>query len=265
MPEMRPIPGRPCRLRQGAGKGDRPLGVVGRARRGGGGPGALGPGGGGLHPSDAAGRAAPELWRQLGHSQGERGQWKQAADALTKAVRFGAGEPAAWYDEALAQLSAGDVKGYRRTCERLVKKFGGRDEAAVRRIVADACILGPEAVANFKALVDRAEKAVLAAPADVEEQVRLAAVLLRAGRAGRAAELLEKQAGGEVVRSADRWLLVLAQEKAGRPEKAKLAMGNAMKQKQRRGSVLAEAASERLVAAGGGGGRQGGRQMRAQL
>jgi tetratricopeptide (TPR) repeat protein len=182
----------------------------------------------------------PELWRRLGEIQAERGQWKQSADALARAVRFGAADPVVLYEQALAQLSTGDVKGYRRTCERLVKKFGERDEAAVRRVVADACTFGPEPVADFKPLLDRAELVVRGAPGDMEEHARLAGLLLRAGRPDPAAVLLEKCAADGRAGRPEQWLLVLAYQQSAQPERAKEWLAWAMKQKPRAGAPWSE-------------------------
>jgi WD40 repeat protein/tetratricopeptide (TPR) repeat protein len=173
-----------------------------------------------------------DLWRRLGRAEAEREQWKQSAQALAQAIRFGGDDAAVWLEHALAQLSNGDVKGYRATCGRLVKKFGRRQDAASRRVVLTACALGPDAVTDFKALLEQAEKAVRAAPDEVGEQVRLAALLLRAGQAARAVTLLEKVAA-EPARSDYRWLLVLAYHRAGQKDRAKELLAKALEAKER--------------------------------
>ncbi len=187
-----------------------------------------------------------EVWQRLGRAEAQREEWKKAADALTKAVRFGAEDPATWYELALAQLSAGDEKGYRRTCARLVKKFGDSEDAAVRRLVADACILGHDALPDFKSLLVRAEKAVLEAPADVSERVRLGALLLRAGQSARATEVLERCFDKDQPRFAEAWLLAVAFQKTGAKEKAKTAFGQAEKAKEHTGASWHERQAGRL-------------------
>jgi tetratricopeptide (TPR) repeat protein len=187
-----------------------------------------------------------EAWQQLGRAEAQRGEWKKAADALTKAVRFGAEEPAMWYELALAQLSAGDEKGYRRTCARMVKKFGDADDAAVRRLVADACILGPDAVPDFKPLLARAEKAVLETPTDMSERIRLGALLLRAGQLDRAVEVLGRCFDKDQPRRGEAWLLAVAYQRSGAKEKAKTAFGQAEKAKERADTTWHERQAERL-------------------
>jgi WD40 repeat protein/tetratricopeptide (TPR) repeat protein len=181
-----------------------------------------------------------ELWQRLGRAEAQRGQWKKAAEALAKAIRFGVDDPTAWYDHALAQLSAGDEKGYRRTCARLLRKFGDREDRDSRRLVADACVLGPDALADFKSLRTHAEKAVLETPADVAVRARLGALLLRAGQPARAIAALELCAAADSPRPGDLWLLVLACQKAGEKEKVKSALEKATKRKERTGTIWQE-------------------------
>ncbi len=187
-----------------------------------------------------------EVWQRLGRAEAQRGEWKKAADALTKAVRFGAEEPVAWYELALTQLSAGDEKGYRRTCARMVKKYGDAEDAAVRRLVAEACVLGPDAIADFKTLVARAEKAVRETPTDVSERVRLGALYLRAGQFARAIAVLERCIDKDQPRLAAAWLLAVAYQKNGANERAKSAHDQAAKTKERTGTQWHERQTERL-------------------
>jgi WD40 repeat protein/tetratricopeptide (TPR) repeat protein len=195
--------------------------------------------------TDLEGRRG-ELWQRLGRAEAQRGQWKQAVDAIAKAIRFGVDDPVAWYELALGQVSAGDEKAYRRTCARLVKKFGDAEDAAVRRVVADVCVLAPEAVSDFKLLLSRAEKVVLDMPTDVQERVRLGALLLRAGQPARAAEVLELCVAPDDKLSGAIWLLVLAHQSAGQKEKAQAALDKAAKAKERMGSSWQERQVERL-------------------
>jgi WD40 repeat protein/tetratricopeptide (TPR) repeat protein len=181
-----------------------------------------------------------DLWRRLGQAEAERGRWKEAAAALTKAVRFSPDEAAFGYEQAVALLSSGDAKGYRAACGRLVRRFGDQKDSAVRRAVADACALGPEAVADYKLLVANAEGAVRASPEDGGEQVRLAALLLRAGQAAQAVMLLEKWAGEGQAGPGGLWLLVLAQQRAGEKEKAKEWQAKASAAKPREGATWTE-------------------------
>src|SRR5439155_25329050 len=118
------------------------------------------------------------LWRQLGRAEAERGKWKESALALNRAMRSEQ-PPEAWLEQAVALLSAGDEKGYKQACARLAKKINGREDAAVRRAVIDACVLGEGALTDYKRLLEAAEAAAKDAP-EAAEQVRHAALLLRA-------------------------------------------------------------------------------------
>jgi Flp pilus assembly protein TadD len=182
----------------------------------------------------------PELWKRLADVEAQRGEWKEAAQALANAIRFGTGDVGVLSDQALAQLSAGDQKGYRTSTARLVKKFGTADDAATRRRVALTCVLAPDAGANLAALVARAEKAVLASPADVEERALLAALLLRSGQGAKAVGLLEKCVAIDRPRPGDCWLLALAYQKAGQMDKAKDWLGKALGVKHQDGAPWQE-------------------------
>jgi WD40 repeat protein/tetratricopeptide (TPR) repeat protein len=187
-----------------------------------------------------------ESWRELGRAEAQRGQWKQATEAFAKAIRFGVDDAATWYEHALAQLSAGDEKGYRRTCARMLKKFGDAEDAAARRALSDACVLGPEAVTDFKLLLSRAEKAVLEMPTSVDRRARLGGLLLRAGQWAKAAKVLESCTAIDQPRPGDMLLLALAYQKAGEKENAKVALGKAAKLKEQAGSPWQERQSEGL-------------------
>lgn len=171
-----------------------------------------------------------DLWQQLAGVEAERGKWKESAEAATKAIRFGANDPATWYELALAQLAAGDLKGYRLTCARLAKK-ASRADPALQRALADVCGLAPEAVKDLTSILEQAEKSARSAPEESRAQVRLAALLLRKGEPGRAVALLEKWASGEQAREGDSWLLAVALERAGQKDRAKEAVAKARARK----------------------------------
>jgi WD40 repeat protein/tetratricopeptide (TPR) repeat protein len=160
-----------------------------------------------------------DLWRQLGRVEAERARWKESSEALGKAARFGPADPVVGQEQALALLSSGDDKGYRQACERLVKRFGDRTDPASRAALADVCVLGRDAVGDYKSLLKVAEAA--AGSDATEAQARLGALLLRSGEPVKAVTVLEKLAGTGKAGPAELWLLVLAQQKAGQKEKAK--------------------------------------------
>ena len=140
----------------------------------------------------------------------------------------------------------------------MVKKFAGRADAATWRLVAAACVLGPEALTSLKALLDRTEKSVRDFPEDGEARARLAGLLLRAGQAERAATLLEKIASTD--QALPRRLVAAG---AGVSEiredgESQGVAGQVEVGQTPRGSTLAGAPGQRLVAPGGRGGQQGG-------
>lgn len=187
------------------------------------------------------------LLRQLGRAEAERGKWKESAAALTKAVRFAPSVEVAC-EQAVALLSSGDVKGYQQACAALAKKYGGQQEEAVRRAVADACVLAPNAT-DYKPLIATAERHKDSAG----DQARLAALLLRSGEAAKAVAMLEKLAEANQARPVDLWLLVLACQKAGDKDKAKQAQEKAAEAKVPDGLSWAERQATALLRKEAGG------------
>jgi eukaryotic-like serine/threonine-protein kinase len=164
-----------------------------------------------------------ELWAGRGRAEAGRGKWDRAAADLGRAVRLAPRELTLWRRHALALLSAGDAKGYRQACERLVKRFGRSDDPAVGRAVARVCTLAPGALGDLKPLVRRAEEAVRADPKSVADLRRLAFLLYRTGEhestVKRAQEALALLGEGPAPRE---WLLLaLAHHALGKPEEAK--------------------------------------------
>jgi Tfp pilus assembly protein PilF len=80
----------------------------------------------------------------------------------------------------------------------------------------------------------------------MEERSRLAALLLRAGEAARAAQVLEKTASVEQPRTGDLWLLVLAYQRTGQNDRAKEWLTKAMGAKERKGASWQERQSAAL-------------------
>src|SRR5262249_5654928 len=129
-----------------------------------------------LEPSVAAHR----IQRAFYYAQTD--QWVGAIADCTKAMELGGedADAAAWYYCALAQLGAGDRKGYRHTCTDMLVRFGADAEQA--ELVSYTCVLGPIAVVDPARLVPLAKRALDTQPGGYFQQVILGAALLRAGR-----------------------------------------------------------------------------------
>jgi serine/threonine protein kinase/WD40 repeat protein len=106
--------------------------------------------------------------------RGRRGDWRQAADLLGRALSGGAADLGLCYACALACLRAGDEAGYRKICEQLLQAVPGAKsplspEAA--NAVASLCAVGPDAFADWRRPLALAD-AAWAWVAKAEEQVK---------------------------------------------------------------------------------------------
>jgi WD40 repeat protein/serine/threonine protein kinase/tetratricopeptide (TPR) repeat protein len=125
------------------------------------------------------------FWHLRGAAHAELGQWKQAASDLAQATEEHPGYYAPQADLALVHLAAGDLDKYRAACERLLREFGKTEDPNVAHFVDWACVLAPNAVADWAAVVRCAEAAVKAASDESAKDAffqTLSAATYRAGR-----------------------------------------------------------------------------------
>jgi eukaryotic-like serine/threonine-protein kinase len=164
-----------------------------------------------------------------GRAEAERGRWDRAAADLALAGRERPNDLGLWHQQALTLLAAGDRAGYRRLCERMAKRFGGRDEAAFGRAVARTCTLAPDALPDLRALVRRAERAVTAYPQSAAERRRLAALQYRAGQFEPAAKQLQDMTAisGPTMEARDWLLLAMARQRLNKNAEVKTCLDRA--------------------------------------
>jgi tetratricopeptide (TPR) repeat protein len=112
-----------------------------------------------LEPLIAARPQEAALLLRRGNALAELGQWKKAAADFTRAAGLQELELNDGFRQALLCLAAGDLTGYRQVCASLVRRFGATTDAATAALVAWACVLGPQAVADYGPVVQLAEKA----------------------------------------------------------------------------------------------------------
>jgi tetratricopeptide (TPR) repeat protein len=168
-------------------------------------------------------RDDPALALRRGRAEAERGKWDRAAADLVRAGRSRPDDLELWHQQALTLLAAKDRDGYRRLCERMAKRFGGRDEATFGRAVARTCTLAPDALPDLRPLVRRAERAVTAEPTSAAERRRLAALLYRAGQFEPALKHLRDMTGisGPTLDGRDWLLLAMASQRLNKNAEAK--------------------------------------------
>ena len=98
------------------------------------------------------------------------------------------------YQLALCQASAGDVAGYRKTCQAMVEFFADSEKAVELNFAAWTAVLAPDALEDYEPAIQAAQAAVKKSSGDAQYLKTLGAILYRAGQADRAIEELTKLA-----------------------------------------------------------------------
>jgi WD40 repeat protein/Tfp pilus assembly protein PilF len=211
---------------------------------------------------------------ERGMSLAELGQWKKAGADFAKSIDTGkVDEPVlSWL--ALAFLGSENPKGYRETCAVLLERAGTIEDPETANRLVRACVLAPDALADWGRLVQVAQKTLATEPENPDYLRTLAAALYRADRfedavrrlneaiaapEPRAAEKLDwpkkekdgkkdggdKDAPDEVPRprgTAFDWLfLAMAHEKCGRHAEAQLWLNHAVRWMEHRDQQKPEA------------------------
>jgi tetratricopeptide (TPR) repeat protein len=164
-----------------------------------------------------------------GSAHAREGRWDAASAAYARAITLGADDPEVWQGALILRLRAGDLSGYRAACAALLARFGGDDHLATVNNVAWACALGPDAPADWPALVRSVEAAVARGPGDAQRHNKLGAVLVFAGRPEAAIRALEEsiRLQGHGGNAYDWLFLAMARHRLGQAEEAKAALETA--------------------------------------
>jgi tetratricopeptide (TPR) repeat protein len=184
-----------------------------------------------------------DLYAMRGRAFAELGKLDKAAADLEKAISLGQSDAATWYQRNLLRVASGDLDGYRKACLRMVRRFGDGD-AASTRWVGWTCSLAPEALADLKTLLRRAERAVVEFPDSIPSRLAYAGMLYRTGQFAKAAEVAESvvKSGSEKTAPI---LLAMAQHQLGRTEEAKKSLEKTAKPDD--SAITALAWDERLA------------------
>jgi WD40 repeat protein len=114
-------------------------------------------------------------------AEANRGRWEDAAADMARAVLLSPGEAYRWYQHAVLTLAAGDRDRYRAICTAMLARFGQTEHAHVANMVAWACSLAPDAVAEPARVVALARRARPQKRDEVSYLNTLGAALYRAG------------------------------------------------------------------------------------
>jgi serine/threonine protein kinase/tetratricopeptide (TPR) repeat protein len=163
----------------------------------------------------------PTALKARARCYGELGEWGKAAADLTRAIDLGPDDvQGAWYPLAVLHLRAGRVGEYRALCQRLLDRYGRKED----HWVVITCKLAPDAVADLSRPVQIAEGLVASKPQDAEYVGVLGDALYRKGDWGPAVRRLETslrtgpRAGGAPFR---KLFLAMAYHRLGRAAEAR--------------------------------------------
>lgn len=120
------------------------------------------------------------------------GRWREAADALAKAVDYGDFNWRLSCQLALLHWAGGDGKRHRAACKELVTSRAELATASEASAIVLACLVNPKAVDDWNAVLALAERAAAADPSDPVYQTLVGAAQYRAGQFEPAQRSLEQ-------------------------------------------------------------------------
>src|SRR5262249_19198145 len=152
-----------------------------------------------LHQAVASFSKAIELnpkgsgaWTGRGEAYAQLTEWDKAGRDFVKSVERAPQQPLLHYRHALARLALTDPNRYRDVCAGMLRRFGASADPNVAFWTVWTCGLAPDAVTDWRPVVQLAEKAVADDPGNCDKLQNLGAVLYRAGRYQEAAKRLEE-------------------------------------------------------------------------
>jgi len=108
--------------------------------------------------------AAAGIFNVLGVVHAHREQWLAAVKNYTKVVELRPTDHEAYHFLAPLLVQAGDLEGYRRHCERILRQFAGTSNPAVAERMAKDCLFVPPPAADFGSIARMVDTAVAAGP-----------------------------------------------------------------------------------------------------
>ena len=110
------------------------------------------------HPASAG------IFNVLGVVHAHREQWSAAVKNYAKVVELRPTDHEAYHFLAPLLVQAGDLEGYRRHCERILRQFAGTSNPAVAERMAKDCLFVPPPAADFGSIARMVDTAVAAGP-----------------------------------------------------------------------------------------------------
>ncbi len=161
---------------------------------------------------------------EQGRAHAARREWAQAADCYARGLMPGPTDDGhRWFEYAALLLLSGDRPGYVKACAHLVDRCGN-DKGPRSYLVARACTLAPQAVADMSLPGRLADEELRASAREFWSLTEQGALAYRAGRFQQAVPFFEQslqadpRSGSAVL---NRLWLVLAKERLGKAEEAR--------------------------------------------
>src|SRR5262249_14740961 len=189
-------------------------------------------------------------YRDRGDAYAALRQYDKAIDDLAAYIQSNPNDPVQWYRLGLLRIYMGDTYGYRKLCADMAQRFGQTDdEGAVHHLVW-TCMLSENALADFRPVLQAAQKMAGESPKELSKLSYLSAALYRAGHLEEAVEKLKEAEKLEPDLGVDfgecgfwhNLVLALAHGRLGRLEEAKkrLAKADAWLKEHAKGIFWAE-------------------------
>jgi WD40 repeat protein/serine/threonine protein kinase len=114
------------------------------------------------------------------------GEWEKAAASLSEAIEAPGAPVLLWRWLLLLRMHLGDREGSRHLCQRLLERFGDKQDLETIREVASTCVSLPSTLSDPGRALELAELATAREPGNRESLHTLAMALYRAGQYERA-------------------------------------------------------------------------------
>jgi tetratricopeptide (TPR) repeat protein len=167
-----------------------------------------------------------EAHRNRGYGDIESGCWRRAAAEFARAAALQPDDVHLGLFAAVAQLQAGEVGAYRKTCAALVRHFEKTKDPDVAANVLRACVLRPDALPDMTRLLPLARAAT---PPDDPGPPEAGAALYRADRYAEAVRRFETAAKVYHPRAGAWCFLAMAHHRLGHAGAARHALAEAVR------------------------------------
>jgi WD40 repeat protein/Flp pilus assembly protein TadD len=167
------------------------------------------------------------LFSRRGYARAQLSQFDAAAADFAQAVALGDNRTGVWHAHALLRLTAGDERGYREACTKMLERCSRTEDP---NGMAWVCTLLPDALPDMTPVVKLAEEALAKGPRKRTYLNTLGATLYRSGRYDAALQQLDEalQATKGKASPYDWLFLAMAHQRLGHTDQARCCLAKAV-------------------------------------